>query len=159
MNRPDRRQLLAWLVTAGMLLIAPDEAVAQGKGKGKGRSSSGGNGNGNSGGNNGGASSGAKGKGAAKPKANAANTPSGGPVLDHEAALKAVKDGEALPLRILLPQIEQRYGGEVIDAALQRIGRRLVYTLRMLSPGGRVFAVAVDAATGRPSSGLRFFGL
>jgi hypothetical protein len=152
-----------------MLLVARDEAGAQGKGKGKskngnsnsGRSgNSGGNSNGNSaGGNAGGASAGAKNKGAATPKAGATSTPTAGAVLDHEAALKAVKDGKALPLRTLLPQIEQKYRGEVIDAALRRVGRRLVYTLRVLSPGGRVFMVSVDAATGRPSTGFGFFGL
>ena len=137
-----------------MLLAAPDGAMAQGKSGGKGKS-----GGGNSGGNGGnsgaaGNSGNAKGKSATKP----GNGNPAGTVLDQDAALAAVRDGKALPLGAFLAQIERKYGGEVIDAVLQSTGRRLIYTLRMLSPGGRVFVVAVDAATGRPNPGFGLFG-
>jgi hypothetical protein len=155
MDKPDRRQMLAWLGAAGlMLLAAPYEAAAQGKSGGKGKSgggNGGGDGGGNSGGNSGGNANGNSSAGTKKAKPV-------GTVLDQDATLAAVKDGKALPLRALLPQIEQKYRGEVIDAVLQRIGRRLIYTLKMLSPGGRIFVVAVDAATGRPNTGFGLLG-
>jgi hypothetical protein len=141
--------LLTWLGSVGLALLTTSTDVALGKsGKGKGK------GGGNSGGSGGGNSGGAKGKGAAKSKSKSRGT-----VLDHDAALSAVKDGKALPLGPLLPQIERKYGGEVIDAALQRTGRRLFYTLKILSPQGRVFVIVVDAATGQPDNDVEFFGL
>jgi hypothetical protein len=144
--------MLAWLASAGIaLLAAPHGAVAQGKSGGKGKS-----GNSNAGGNSGGNSGNAKGKGATKP---GKGKKAAATVLDHDAALAAVRNGKAQPLGALLPRIERRYGGEVIDAALQRAGRRLVYALKILSPEGRVFIIAVDAVTGRPNNDVEFFGL
>ena len=73
---------------------------------------------------------------------------------DQDRALQAVEEGRALPLSAVLPRIERKFGGRVIDAALREVGKRLLYDLKMLSPGGRVFTVSVDAATGRPSGGI-----
>jgi hypothetical protein len=150
MKRLDRRQILVWLAGAGLALLgASSEAVSQGKSGGKGKGGNSGNsGNAGNAGNNGSSSGSKPGK---STKARAAS-PSA--VLDQDAALDAVEQGEALPLRTLLPEIERRYGGDVIDAVLRKKGRKLVYALKVLSPGGRVFIVTVDAATGRQERGL-----
>jgi hypothetical protein len=152
-KRLDRRQMLVWLGGVGLALLgASNEAVSQGKSGGKGK---GGRNEGNSG-NSGNSDNAGNPGNSSKARA---SSPSAAPdaadgVLDQDAALDAVKHGEALPLRTLLPEIERRYRGDVIDAVLRKKGRKLVYTLKVLSPEGRVFVVAVDAATGRQERGF-----
>jgi hypothetical protein len=151
-KRLDRRQMLVWLGGVGLALLgASNEAVSQGKsgGKGKGgKGKSGGNG-----GNSGNASNSGNSSNARAASQSAEPDAADG-VLDQDATLEAVRQGEALPLRTLLPEIERRYRGDVIDAVLRKKGRKLVYTLKVLSPEGRVFVVAVDAATGQQERGF-----
>jgi hypothetical protein len=159
--------MLLWLGGAGLALFgASNEAASQGKSGSKGKGNKGGNsvnsrnsgssGNAGNAGNNGKSSSASKpGKPAKTRAASPSTTPDAADgVLDQDAALDAVEQGEALPLRTLLPEIERRYRGDVIDAVLHKKGRKLVYTLKVLSPEGRVFVVAIDAATGRQVRGL-----
>jgi hypothetical protein len=140
------------------LLGASGDAISKEKsgGKGKGGNKGGNSGNSANAGNSGNAGNASKPGNSSKARA---STPNAAPstadgVLDQDATLDAVEQGDALPLRTLLPEIERRYGGDVIDAVLRKKGRRLVYTLKVLSPEGRVFVVAVDAATGRQERGL-----
>ena len=147
MTRLDRRQMLLWLGGAGLALFgASKEAASQGKSgsKGKGNKGKSGGNEGNSG------NAGSASRGSSQSAAPGAVED----VLDQDATLDAVSQGKALPLRTLIPQIERKYHGRVIDAALRREGRKLVYALKMLSPAGRVFVVAIDAATGRQEPGL-----
>lgn len=158
MKTLDRRQMLVWLGTAGLALIgASSESVAQGKSGGKGKSGNKGGNSGNAG-NSGNGNSGNASKPGNSSKAGASTSNvapnTADDVLDQDAALHAVEQGDALPLRTLLPEIERRYRGDVIDAVLRKKGRKLVYTLKVLSPDGRVFVVAVDAATGRQERGF-----
>jgi hypothetical protein len=139
--------MLLWLGGAGLALFgASNEAASQGKSGGKGKGKGKGKGGGNKGKSGNSGNSGTSSQGAEPGAAD--------DVLDQDATLEMVRQGKALPLRTLLPEIERKYRGQVIDAALRREGRKLVYTLKMLSPEGRVFVVAVNAATGRQELGF-----
>jgi hypothetical protein len=138
------------------------DSGSQGNAGGNGNGNSGGNGNGNSGGNgngnsggNGNSNAGGNGNGNSGGNGNAnsgaqSHGSSGHDTGDHDRARHAVEQGRALPLATFVAKIERQYRGHVIDAALNERRGRLVYELKMLSDGGRVFVVDVDAATGRP---------
>jgi hypothetical protein len=119
-------------------------------GNGGGNGNPGGSGNGNS--NAGGSGNGngnAGGNGNSDAESTADSVP-GHSTDDHDRARHAVQDGRALPLAAFLAGIERRFRGQVIDAALIERRGHLVYELKMLSTGGRVFVIPVDARTGRP---------
>jgi uncharacterized membrane protein YkoI len=67
---------------------------------------------------------------------------------DHERARAALESGEIRPLSALLADVEARYDGRVIETELERDGGRWIYEFTLLPPTGRVFELAVDAATG-----------
>jgi hypothetical protein len=126
-----------------------DNAGGNGNGGGNGGGNAGGNGNG---GGNAGGNSGGKGGGNAGGNAGSGNNPdtsAGG--LDQDIARDAVRTGRARPLSEIAPQIEQQFRGELIDIRIKETSGRLVYECRMLSREGRIFAVSVDAATGKPT--------
>jgi hypothetical protein len=165
-----RRQVLRLLfgVALGALPLSRALARSEGNGGGNGNSGNGNSGNGNSGNSNSGngnsgngtsgngnSGSGSSGKDGEKGnKGGEQGETSEETAQDQDRALEAVEEGRALPLSAFLPRIERKFGGRVIDAALREVGKRLLYDLKMLSPGGRVFTVSVDAATGRPSGGI-----
>ena len=67
---------------------------------------------------------------------------------DHDRARAAVERGEIRPLTQLLGDVERRFVGQVVDTDLDRDDGRWVYQFKLLPPSGRMYRVAVDAATG-----------
>lgn len=68
---------------------------------------------------------------------------------DHEKAMRAVREGRALPLAEILPGIESRIGGRVLEVELERDDGRYFYEFKMVTTSGRLLEVMVDAASGR----------
>ena len=143
--------LFALLIVAGVPAWAqPAHSNAGGNGNvnagGNGDGNAGGNGNGNAGGNGGevpstsdvgsGIDNGAKPEDAA------------GEIADHEFARMAVEQGDALPLAEVI-QSATGISGEVIDARLVRLGRYLLYELKILD-GRSVTTAYFYAKSGLP---------
>jgi len=69
--------------------------------------------------------------------------------LSRDEIRAAVKSGQAQPLSRLIGQIQARAGGEVLpNPQLCRAGGRLVYQVNVLTGGGKVRQLIVDAASG-----------
>lgn len=70
---------------------------------------------------------------------------------DHDYAREALRRGEILPLTRILPIVQQRVPGDVIEIDLDDDddGARIEYEIKVLTPNGRVIEVKVDARTGR----------
>lgn len=70
---------------------------------------------------------------------------------DHDYAREAVRRGEILPITRILPIVQQRVPGEVIEIELDDHdeGRRIEYEIKVLTPAGRVIEVKVNARTGQ----------
>lgn len=69
---------------------------------------------------------------------------------DHDRARRAVEAGEIKPLREILTTAEAAYGGQLIEAELERRGGRMVYELKLLTVEGRLLKVYYDARSGLP---------
>lgn len=70
---------------------------------------------------------------------------------DHDRARRAVEAGEIKPLRDILAAAEAAYGGQLIEAELERRhGGRMVYELKLLTVEGRLLKVYYDAHSGLP---------
>ncbi len=67
---------------------------------------------------------------------------------DHDAARRALERGEVLPLSEILAVVERDIDGAVIEVEFETKRRRHTYELKLITPGGRVVEVHVDAATG-----------
>ena len=109
-----------------------------------------GNGNGpsnaNAGNSGNGPGSGGNGLGASTP----ANTDANGTVhYSQDDARDAVSAGKAVSLASLLPDLQARAGGEVIDAELLRVQNILVYAIKVLRPDGLVTQEYYYAQSGR----------
>lgn len=70
---------------------------------------------------------------------------------DHDHARAAVQRGEILPITRILPIVQQRVPGHVIEIELDDDddGRRIEYEIKVLTANGRVIEVKIDARTGR----------
>jgi uncharacterized membrane protein YkoI len=67
----------------------------------------------------------------------------------HAQAREAVEAGEIRPLGEVLAHIASAYPGRVIDVRLdRRSAAAWLYLVKLLTPGGRVLAITVDAHTG-----------
>ncbi|MFP9137213.1 PepSY domain-containing protein [Devosia sp. XGJD_8] len=115
-------------------------------GRGNAASENAGNGAGNAGsGNNSGIGNGA---GASEP-----GTPSPPPfseptLVPEEDILSMVQSGQAVSLSSLLPGVQARSGGQIIDAQLVRTPRILIYAVKVLTPDGRVGTEYYNARSG-----------
>lgn len=69
---------------------------------------------------------------------------------DHDRARSAVERDEILPLSVILPGLQERFGGRVIKLELEEDDGRYVYELKLITPEGRILELEVDAATGLP---------
>lgn len=69
-------------------------------------------------------------------------------VVPEADLLQIVKAGQAVSLGSLLPNVQQRTGGEIIDAQLVRTDRALIYAVKVLTPDGRVGMEYYDAHSG-----------
>ena len=67
---------------------------------------------------------------------------------DHDRARRAVEQGRALPLRVVLDQVERQFQGRAVNVELERKHGRLIYEIRLLQADGRVVKLEVDAASG-----------
>ncbi len=66
---------------------------------------------------------------------------------DHNRARDAVRQQQIRPLGEVLAAVQGRYPGRVMDVQLD--SGRFVYLVKLLSPGGRVQVISVDARTAR----------
>ncbi len=71
----------------------------------------------------------------------------------ERAALEAVQSGRAVPLETILPDLEARTGGQMIDARLVSLRGFLLYEIKVLTPGGRVDVRYYYAQSGLPVRG------
>jgi len=171
-------RVLVFILTLLCLATSPALAQnGQGNGGGNGNGNSGGNGQENGSGNgngngpgqnsgqgngNGNGNSGSQGKGQNNGNSNGQGNQGnqgGGPgpatgqngtihyTQDH--ARDAVSAGKAVSLASLLPDLQERAGGEVIDAELLNIQNILVYSIKVLRPNGRVTQEYYYAQSGR----------
>lgn len=67
---------------------------------------------------------------------------------DHELARQALRQGQVLPLRTVLDQVEQQYQGQVIKVEFDREDGRFVYEIRLLQSDGKVVKLEIDASNG-----------
>jgi len=67
---------------------------------------------------------------------------------DHDEARRAVEQGRARPLAEILNRIQPRLGGKVIGVELEREHERYIYELKVVTSGGELREVYVDAMTG-----------
>ena len=71
-------------------------------------------------------------------------------LADHEKAIKAVNEGEILPLDEILVKVNQKYAGRVISISLKDSEKGLfgwVYDIMIIEPGNMVKQIRVDAGT------------
>jgi uncharacterized membrane protein YkoI len=66
---------------------------------------------------------------------------------DHEHARRALERGDVLPLAQILDIVGGRLGGQLVDVEFDEKDGRFVYELKVMSPGGRLSEIEVDAAT------------
>lgn len=67
---------------------------------------------------------------------------------DHDEARRAVEEGRTRPLAEILNRIQPRLGGKVIGVELEREHKRYIYELKVMTPGGELREIYVDAMTG-----------
>jgi uncharacterized membrane protein YkoI len=67
---------------------------------------------------------------------------------DYERARRAVEQGAARPLGEILPVVERRLGGRVIEVRFERESTTYVYEFELITADGRIIEATVDAATG-----------
>lgn len=118
-------------------------------GSGNGGNGNNGNGNGNAspkenGNGNNNAGGGGNGAGAG----NAPSRSNDVTVVPEEDLLAIVKAGQAVSLASLLPNVQERTGGEIIDAQLVRTTRSLIYVVKVLTPDGHVGIEYYNARSG-----------
>lgn len=104
-----------------------------------------GNANANAGKNNAGTGNG---NGANHSRATNSSPPAEPAIVPEDELLPMVEAGEAVSLVSLLPDIETRTGGQIIDAQLVRAERSLLYIVKVLTPAGRVGTEYYDARSG-----------
>ena len=66
---------------------------------------------------------------------------------DYDEARRAVEQGEALALAVILTRVRADLGGEVVGVSIKRKRDRWVYRFKVIDPAGRLWEVHVDAAT------------
>jgi uncharacterized membrane protein YkoI len=67
---------------------------------------------------------------------------------EHDQIRGALQRGEVLPLSKILAIAAARVPGDVIEVELEHEERTLVYEIKVLSEGGRVREIKIDARTG-----------
>ena len=67
---------------------------------------------------------------------------------EHDQIRGALQRGEVLPLSKILAIAAQRVPGDVVEVELEDEDRVLVYEIKILTEGGRVREVKIDARTG-----------
>lgn len=67
----------------------------------------------------------------------------------QDRAMAAVRSGQALPFPMIKRNVENQFGGRVVDLRCSTFGPGLVYEVKLARFDGRVTWVAVDARDGR----------
>tara|TARA_R110002110_G_scaffold88194_1_gene229666 strand:- start:344 stop:721 length:378 start_codon:yes stop_codon:yes gene_type:complete len=67
---------------------------------------------------------------------------------DQDQARQAVREGRILPLSQVLPIVQQRVPGRLLDANLVERGGRSIYLIKMMTNNGNVAIVSADATNG-----------
>ena len=70
------------------------------------------------------------------------------PAVSPDRARAALAAGLIKPLAVLLQQVERDYAGQVIEAELIDEDGKLRYEFELMPTDGRLYKVALDAATG-----------
>ena len=152
------------IVAFFMMLAATVPAIAQGNGNGGGNSGqadsddasesddgadttggadrNGNSGNGRSDNGNNGNNGGGNGAGADNRSSNDLT------IVPEQDLLASVKAGHAVSLASLVPNVQERTGGEIIDAQLVRSDHALIYAVKVLTPDGRVGIEYYNARSG-----------
>ena len=68
---------------------------------------------------------------------------------DHELARQALQQGQVLPLRQVLDQVERTYQGQVLKVEFEHEDGRYLYEIRLLQRDGRMAKLKVDAVDGQ----------
>ena len=68
---------------------------------------------------------------------------------DHEMARQALQQGQVLPLRTVIDQVEKQYQGQVLKVEFEHEDGRYLYEIRLLQAVGRMVKMEVDARDGR----------
>jgi uncharacterized membrane protein YkoI len=68
-------------------------------------------------------------------------------MVDQDEVLAAVKRGEIRPMSESLAVAEKNMPGQVIGVAAKRLSGLLVYEFKIITPGGRLREIYIDAAT------------
>jgi uncharacterized membrane protein YkoI len=66
---------------------------------------------------------------------------------DHDRARRALEEGSVRPLAEILHDVRDELGGEVVGVELEREDGRYVYEFEVITPGGRLREINVDALT------------
>ena len=66
----------------------------------------------------------------------------------HDRARRALESGEIMPLRTILQRIERDNPGQVIEVELEREAGRWTYEIKLLSAGGAIIELDIDARDG-----------
>jgi uncharacterized membrane protein YkoI len=69
--------------------------------------------------------------------------------IDADTVLRAVQQAELMPLDRVLQILRAERQGEVVEIELDIDDGRVIYDFDVLSPEGRLYAVAIDALTGQ----------
>jgi len=68
---------------------------------------------------------------------------------DHERARQALLQGQVLPLRTVIDQVERDFQGQVIKVEFEEEKGRFIYEIRVLQAHGRVVKVEINARDGK----------
>ena len=74
---------------------------------------------------------------------------------DQDAARRALQTGKALSFDRILDRARRDHPGQLLGAEIENEGERLIYELRILTPGGRIGEWRYDARTGHPVGAAR----
>lgn len=67
---------------------------------------------------------------------------------DHDEALQLMKQGDILPLEVILKKLPYT-GGKILEVELEHEHGQLVYEVEILNPNGQVNEYLLDAKTGK----------
>jgi hypothetical protein len=67
---------------------------------------------------------------------------------DHDRARQALENGEILPLRTILEQVERDVPGQIMEVELDRHDERWIYEIKVLRRGGALVKLKLDARDG-----------
>lgn len=67
---------------------------------------------------------------------------------DHHRALQALERGDVLPLATLILGVEDRFDARIIEVELEENDGHYIYEFELITPGGSMLEVEVDARTG-----------